>query len=113
MKSFYDRLRYDIVPPFFLILFTLLVHVFLKLGDVDREISPFSVGSSFAWKIVIFVYIWAFISLKVRYHQNGIGIYNEVFLRQRFSKIFVKISWYIYIITNFGKVQKSKCIPAF
>ena len=70
--SFYDILRYQIVPPVFLIFFTGITQVLVALGNPELPFKFshilgqfFNFGTPFAWKIVLFFYAWAFLSLKV------------------------------------------------
>ena len=70
--TFYDTLRYQIVPPVFLIFFTGITQVLVVLGNPKLPFEFghilgqfFNIGTPFAWKVVIFFYAWAFLSLKV------------------------------------------------
>ena len=73
MSSAYDKLRYQIVPPVFLVFFTVITQFLVALGNPDLPLGStgffgklFSLfGSIFAWKLVGFFYLWAFISLKI------------------------------------------------
>ncbi len=61
----YETLRQRVVPPAFLVLFTVFVQVLVRLGNPDSEVPMFNLGSAFSWKVVLAFYVWAFISLKV------------------------------------------------
>ena len=66
MSLDYDTLRYRLVPPAFLVFFTVLVQILVLIGYPQSQASLFNVGSVFAWKAVAVAYLWAFVSLKVR-----------------------------------------------
>lgn len=73
----YNKIRYEIVPPVFLVVFTALAQILVGIGNPDLGFSLFSlfsIGSVFAWKIVILFYLWAFISLKVRNPAQVVGV---------------------------------------
>ncbi len=61
----YDTLRYHVVPPVFLVVFTLLAQVLAVIGNPHCEASVFNLGSAFAWKVVLAFYAWAFASLRI------------------------------------------------
>jgi len=70
--DFYSNLRYNIVPPVFLVFFTLVTQVLVSLGGFDDGIGlstllAFFTGlfSTFAWKVVLVFYAWCFFSLKI------------------------------------------------
>ena len=70
--SFYDTLRYQIVPPVFLVFFTGITQVLVVLGNPKLTFEFghilgqfFNIGTPFAWRVVLFFYAWAFLSLKV------------------------------------------------
>ena len=63
---YYDVVRYRVVPPIFLVVFTCLVQLLVVLGNPGVVLSTSSlVGTPFAWKVVVVFYAYAFISLKV------------------------------------------------
>jgi len=71
-SDFYSNLRYNIVPPVFLVFFTLVTQVLVALGNDDVSglfsiLFSFFTGlfSTFAWKVVLVFYVWCFLSLKI------------------------------------------------
>ncbi len=63
--SLYSKLRYHIVPPAFLVFFTIAAQVLVRVGNPDSKIPLINVGSPFAWKVVFASYLWAYLSLIV------------------------------------------------
>jgi len=71
--DFYSNLRYNILPPVFLVFFTCITQVLVVLGNGSSELSLFGLlfafftglFSTFAWKVVLVFYAWCFLSLKV------------------------------------------------
>jgi len=60
----YDTVRYRLVPPLFLVVFTLLPQFLVKLANPDSQTSVFTLGSLFSWQIVATFYVWAYLSIK-------------------------------------------------
>jgi hypothetical protein len=59
-QSLYETLRYKVVPPAFLIFFTVVTQVLVVVGNPDLEFGLgsvfgrfFSLGSVFAWQETI------------------------------------------------------------
>jgi len=68
MSEFYELIRYQIVPPIFLLFFPISSQVLVALSNPSQSFSIltlFSLGTPFAWKVVLSFYAWGFISLKV------------------------------------------------
>jgi len=66
--SMYDVVRYNIVPPLFLIFFTVATQWLVAAGDSTRTFSMSSIlntGSSFSWTVVLLFLAWSYLSLKV------------------------------------------------
>lgn len=61
----YANLRYNVVPPVFLVVFTVLAQILVKVGNPDSDVSVLNLGSVFAWKLVLAFYAWAYVSLKI------------------------------------------------
>lgn len=65
----YDIFRYQIIPPVFLVFFTVITQVLVVLGNPKVEFSVYdaltSFGNPFAWKVVFSFYTWALLSQKV------------------------------------------------
>ena len=68
--GFYSNLRYNIVPPLFLVFFTYVTQVLIVIGNPDLNFGlgtlvSFFTGlfSSFAWKVVLVFYLWCYLSL--------------------------------------------------
>ena len=72
-SSLYDRIRYDLVPPAFLVLFTVLTQVLVVIGNPEANIVSNVLGSAFAWKVVVTFYIWAFASIKLSGKEFKVG----------------------------------------
>ncbi len=75
--SVYDIVRYHLVPPLFLVVFTGLTQVLVTLGNPDLQgswssvvLRFFSLGNAFAWKVIGAFFLWGFISLKVSLRTN-------------------------------------------
>ena len=69
-SSLYNFLRYYIVPPLFLVVFTLVTQVLVVLGNPNLKLDQaflwkFYTGlfSPFAWKVVCLFYLWAYLCL--------------------------------------------------
>ena len=63
---FYDTIRYKIVPPVFLVVFTCLAQVLVVLGNPGARVSWTNLlGSAFAWKLILAFYAYTFLSLKI------------------------------------------------
>lgn len=68
MGEFYDLIRYQVVPPVFLVCFTFITQVLVVVGNPELTFSFWSLlsfGSPFAWKVVLSFYLWALLSMKV------------------------------------------------
>ena len=72
MSSFYETLRYKVVPPIFLIFFTVVTQVLVVIGNPELEFGLgsilgrfFSLGTVFSWQVVGVFFFWAYLSLKV------------------------------------------------
>jgi len=70
--DFYANLRYNIVPPAFLVFFTFITQILVIIGNPDLTfgfgfIFSFITGlfSFFAWKVVLGFYLWAYLSLRI------------------------------------------------
>ena len=78
--DFYSNLRYNILPPVFLVFFTCITQVLVVLGNGSSELSLFGLlfafftglFSTFAWKVVLVFYAWCFLSLKVGTQAIGV-----------------------------------------
>jgi len=67
-SDLYDLIRYQLVPPAFLLFFTVITQVLVVIANPTLEFtftSLISLGSTFSWKVVAVFYFWAFLSLKV------------------------------------------------
>ena len=66
MELNYEDLRYRIIPTVFVPVFTLVAQVLVKIGNPEAPFVLVSLGTLFAWKVVIAFYAWAYLSLTVR-----------------------------------------------
>jgi len=64
----YDLVRYNLVPPLFLVFFTGITQWLVAAGIPNRQFSLatlLSPGSFFSWTVVFIFLLWSFLSLKV------------------------------------------------
>ena len=64
----YNVVRYNIVPPLFLIFFTVATQWLVTAGNSTKTFSLssiFNTGSSFSWTVVLVSLTWSYLSLKV------------------------------------------------
>merc|ERR1712123_262684 len=64
----YDVVRYNMVPPLFLLFFTGITQWLVAAGHKDKQFhisNLFNPGSLFSWTVVLIFLLWSFISLKV------------------------------------------------
>ena len=61
-------IRYNVVPPLFLIFFTVVTQWLVAAGHASKTFSIssiFNTGTLFSWSVVLLFLCWSFLSLKV------------------------------------------------
>ena len=64
--TMYDTIRYNIVPPLFLIFFTVITQWLVAAGDNSKVFSVSSVlniGTPWSWSLVTVSLLWSYLSL--------------------------------------------------
>jgi len=64
----YNVIRYNVVPPLFLIFFTVVTQWLVAAGHASKTFSIssiFNTGTLFSWSVVLLFLCWSFLSLKV------------------------------------------------
>ena len=69
---FYIKNPQQVVPPIFLVFFTVITQVLVVIGNPDLPFEFghilgqfFNLGTPFAWKVVAVFFAWGFLSLKI------------------------------------------------
>ncbi|KAK2720283.1 hypothetical protein QYM36_004233 [Artemia franciscana] len=64
--TLYDQLRYNVVPPVFVVFFTVATQYLAWKGNEEPNFRlSRALGNEFSWKFVGLFFLWAFLSLKV------------------------------------------------
>lgn len=64
-KDSNEKVYYQIAPFFLVFVFTLATQILVVLGTTFDDVTWSLFGNFFSWKVVLFMFLWAFASLWV------------------------------------------------